>query len=390
MFSFDDVASVALYLTIGIVVALIGVGVAVYFAKRDKLKEYLKCAIGVAIGYAICIIVIMLYLKFTEIKQDDSIDMATYGLLLYPLVAEICIVIVGGIAIFVCSMINNIAKRIAIIVTGLGLLGGFIAIMVQMTKYFAIVAEWYPNVNLTGLIVSAVISMALILLIYFLGDKRNISDTRSIVFGAICVAMSFALSYIRLFKLPQGGSITFASLLPLMLYCCMFGTRRGVIACVIYGTLQAVQDPWIIHPMQFLLDYSLAFGLIGVSGIFMEKGVFKNKKVLAFLFGGVIAVLLRYACHVCTGVFAFAEYADLDTYASATAYSFAYNSFALADMAITLAVGSMLFASKSFSSQMLKSSDLNTKTNSEDMVIEEEDDDIDKLIIEQQNKQEDN
>ena len=47
--------------------------------------------------------------------------------------------------------------------------------------------------------------------------------------------------------------------------------------------------------MQFLLDYPLAFGLIGVSGIFMEKGVFKEKKIVAFLLGGIIAVVLRYA-----------------------------------------------------------------------------------------------
>ena len=81
----------------------------------------------------------------------------------------------------------------------------------------------------------------------------------------------------------------------------MFGTRRGLIVCAIYGVLQALQDPFIIHPMQFLLDYPLAFGLIGVSGIFMEKGVLKDKKVVAFLLGGVLAVVLRYACHVLLG-----------------------------------------------------------------------------------------
>ena len=108
-----------------------------------------------------------------------------------------------------------------------------------------------------------------------------------------------------------------------MIYCCMFGTRRGLIVCTLYGAMQALQDPYIIHPMQFLLDYPLAFCLIGVSGIFMEKGVFKNHKILAFLLGGVIAVVLRYACHVCSGVFAFADYADLEKYSSAAAYSLA-------------------------------------------------------------------
>ena len=171
--------------------------------------------------------------------------------------------------------------------------------MVELTKYYNLVSEWYKNFNLVGLTVSAVVFMVLIGIIYFLGGKRNISDTRSIVYGAISIAMSFALSYIKLVELPQGGSITLASLLPLMIYCCMFGTRRGVIACLIYGTLQAIQDPWIIHPMQFLLDYPLAFGMIGVSGIFIEKNVFKGKlQVVGFALGAIIAVVGRYICHV--------------------------------------------------------------------------------------------
>ena len=51
--------------------------------------------------------------------------------------------------------------------------------------------------------------------------------------------MSFALSYLRIVKMPQGGSITIASLLPLMLYSFMFGTKKGVFAGLIYGVLQA-------------------------------------------------------------------------------------------------------------------------------------------------------
>ncbi|UKI21074.1 MAG: energy-coupled thiamine transporter ThiT [Christensenella sp.] len=261
------------------------------------------------------------------------------------------------------------------------LLGGFIATMVEMSIYYKDVKDYYPGANLVGMIVSAVVFMALLVIMWFVGDKRKVNDTRAIVYGAISIALSFALSYARLFKLPQGGSITFASLLPLMIYCCMFGTRRGLIVCTLYGVLQALQDPYIIHPMQFLLDYPLAFGLIGVSGIFMEKGIFKNHKVVAFLLGGVIAVILRYACHVCSGVFAFADYADLEKYDTAVAYSMAYNSFAFVDMAIALVAGSALFASKSFSATMVASGDLNKPEQTEERLVEEELDDVDRQII---------
>ncbi len=370
---FDSVATVALYLTIGLASAIILIGALVYFVKRDKLADFKKYALGIAVGYAISLLVIMLYLKFEGIKADEDIDMSTYAYLLYPLVAEVVVAIAGAIATLISSMFSSKARNVCAIVSGVLLTGGFVAIMVCMSKYYDGVADWYPNANLTGMIVSGVVFIVLLIVAYFLGDKRPISDTRSIVYGAISIALSFALSYVRFFKMPQGGSITFASLLPLIIYCCMFGTRRGVIVCTIYGMLQAMQDPWIIHPMQFLLDYPLAFGLVGVSGLLMEKGVLKNKKVLAFLLGGVIGVVLRYACHVCSGVFAFADYADLDTYASAAAYSFAYNSFAFVDMIIALATGTLLFASKSFRAQMVKSSDLNVPK--EEVVLGDDDDD---------------
>ena len=132
----------------------------------------------------------------------------------------------------------------------------------------------------------------------------------------------------------------------------MSGTRRGIVVCLIYGCLQALQDTYIIHPVQFLLDYPLAFGMIGVSGFFCERTPLKKNKLIAFIVGAVIAVVLRYACHICSGVFAFADYADLETYDTAIAYSFAYNSFTMVDLAIDLAAGILLLLSPAFRRQM--------------------------------------
>ncbi len=367
--------NVVLYLAVALVAAFIVVGLLVWFFKREKFEDLKKYGVGIVVGYALSVLVVMAYVKF----QCDKADMQAK--LFYPILATLVIAVAGAIAMLVSSLFSKKAFKISGLVTGLGLVGGFIATMVEMSLYYNEIMDYYPGANLVGMIVSAVVFMALMAVMWFVGDKRKMNDTRAIVYGAISIALSFALSYARLFKLPQGGSITFASLLPLMIYCCMFGTRRGLVVCTIYGVLQALQDPWIIHPMQFLLDYPLAFGLIGVSGIFMEKGVFKNKKVLAFLLGGVVAVVLRYACHVCSGVFAFADYADLETYDSAIAYSFAYNSFAFADMAIALVAGSALFASKSFSATMKASSDLNNAVLVEQTVVDEDVDEIDRDII---------
>lgn len=234
--------------------------------------------------------------------------------------------------------------------------------MVELTRHFeSLMAindpedETYQVVMLieqNPLIISFVAMMLAVIVIYLLGKKREVNETKAIVYGAIAIAMSFALSYAKFLSLPQGGSVTFASLLPLMIYCAMFGTRRGVMVCLIYGFLQALQDTFIIHPLQFMLDYPLAFGMIAASGIFFERTPLKKNKLAAFIVGATLAVVLRYVCHVCSGVFAFAAYADIDIYGSAVAYSFAYNSFTLVDLAIDLAAGILLMLSPSFRRQM--------------------------------------
>lgn len=385
----DKLQYVALYLAVALVAAFIVVGLLVWFFKREKFNDYKKYAIGIATGFAITMVVVFAYVKF-QCNIDDM-----QAKLFYPILATLITAVAGAIAMLVSSLFNDKAVKISLIVTAALLLGCFIATMVLMAQYYGDIAEYYPNANLVGMIVSAVVFMVIMVVMWFVSDKRKMSDTRSIVYGAISIALSFALSYAKLFKLPQGGSVTFASLLPLMVYCCMFGTRRGLVVCTIYGVLQALQDPFIIHPMQFLLDYPLAFGLIGVSGIFMEKGVFKEKKIVAFLLGGIIAVVLRYACHVCSGVFAFADYADLDKYGSAIVYSMAYNSFTFVDMALALVAGSTLFASKSFTALMQKSSDINklavttqTADGATGVDNDEELDEVDKQIIANQAKSE--
>lgn len=384
----DKLQYVALYLAVAIVAAFIAIGLLVWHFKKEKFADFKKYAVGIVTGFAVTMVVVFAYVKF-QCNIDDM-----QAKLFYPILATLITVVVGAIAMLVSSLFNDKAVKISFIVTAVAVLGCFIATMVLMAQYYGDIAENYPNANLVGMIVSAVVFMAIMVVMWFVGDKRKMSDTRSIVYGAISIALSFALSYARIFKLPQGGSVTFASLLPLMIYCCMFGTRRGLIVCTIYGVLQALQDPYIIHPMQFLLDYPLAFGLIGVSGIFMEKGVFKDKKVVAFLLGGVIAVVLRYACHVCSGVFAFADYADLDKYDTAIAYSLAYNSFAFVDMLIALVAGSVMFASKSFTALMQKSSDVNKAAEVvPTQEVEDDDepvDDVDRQIIENQKSNEEN
>jgi thiamine transporter len=349
---FSNLGYVALYLALAIIGIGTIVGILIKKFKPESVKDFLKVLSGIVIGYAVAVVVIMTYIKM----QDTDIE----PLLFYPILATLITAIVCGIALLIALPFGKKPVQITAIVSGALLAGCFVALMVCMSKQFDIIGSDYEHASTVGLIVSAVVVMAILALAVIFSGKKDTNNTRALVYGAVAIALSFALSYARLFRMPQGGSITFASVLPLIIYSMMFGTRRGVLVCLIYGTLQALQDPYILHPMQFLLDYPLAYGLVGVSGFFADKKLFKNKHIINFLLGGIVAVCLRYACHVCSGVFAFADYFYWDeelmsTYATAATYSLAYNSSVFVDMAIALACGSIMLSSKAFVRQMTTS-----------------------------------
>lgn len=128
-------------------------------------------------------------------------------------------------------------------------------------------------------------------------------DVRALTYGAICVATSFVLSYIKLFSAPQGGSVTLASMLPIMLYASMYGTRRGLLVGLVYGLLQFIQKPEITHWAQVVLDYPVAFAAIGLAGIskHIPAGIMKLP------IGTVIGGAARWIVHTLSGFLFFSE-----------------------------------------------------------------------------------
>ena len=144
-------------------------------------------------------------------------------------------------------------------------------------------------------------------------QKQGKTDVRALTYGALCMAMSFVLSYIKLYSMPLGGSVTLASMLPLLWYSNKFGVRNGLIAGAAYGLLQLIQKPEIYHWVQVLLDYPLAFMMLGLAGSV------KNLQL-----GSVIGVAGRWICHILSGAIFFAEWVP-EGWSNAWVYSAAYN-----------------------------------------------------------------
>ena len=168
--------------------------------------------------------------------------------------------------------------------------------------------------ELVMLIAAAVAAVALVVLLVCL-RKRTAEekpgkrmDVRALVYGALCVSLSFVLSYMKLFPMPMGGSLTFCSMLPIAMYAWAFGPAYGFTAAFAYSLLQVIQGAWIVHPVQFILDYFVAFTCLGLSSLFPQ----------CLPLGVGVAGLARYACSVLSGVVFYAEYAAEAGYESAS------------------------------------------------------------------------
>lgn len=201
--------------------------------------------------------------------------------------------------------------------------------MSKIINYLSGIFEKFPEIKIqTWALVIGLIFAAFLL--SKLVSKKEAMTTKKLVYGSLCISIAFVLSYIRIFHMPQGGSITPASMLPIMFFAYIFGPVEGIIAGMAYGMLQYVQDAYMVHWIQLLFDYPLAFGALGLAGYFRNN----------FKLGLIVGSLGRFIFHVLSGVFFFADYAA-EAGMAPVPYSLAYNSFIGVELVICIAIASI-------------------------------------------------
>ena len=194
----------------------------------------------------------------------------------------------------------------------------------------------------TWISVGAVIVLfAVIALICFKGQKKY--DAKHIAFAGLTVGLSFALSFAKFSFVNNGGSVTIASMVPLLIYAYFYGVIDGLLAGAIFGLLNFLSGPWLLTPMTFLLDYPLAYASIGLMG-FAGK-VLKEKPTLSVTLFVLLVYAVRFCFHLFSGVIYFMEneicVEEFPEWALSGpfVYSFIYQCLYLpADCAITLGV----------------------------------------------------
>ena len=118
---------------------------------------------------------------------------------------------------------------------------------------------------------------------------------------------------IALYHMPQGGSITLGGMVPLLLLAYRYGPGIGALGGFLFGLINMIQDPYILHPVQVLFDYPLPYMAMGLAGLFPQR----------ILPGTALAFFTRLICHVISGVVFFASFAPAGQ--SPLVYSLIFN-----------------------------------------------------------------
>lgn len=149
----------------------------------------------------------------------------------------------------------------------------------------------------------ATIIGCILLLIVFVKAKKIEFTTQLISRIGIALALATILKIFRLYHLPQGGSVTLGSMVPILVIAFIYGPQVGCLTGFLYGLITFIMDPYILHPVQVLFDYPLPFTALGLAGFF------KDKKLFGRLSSVTLVVFVRFICHFISGVAFFGAYA---------------------------------------------------------------------------------
>ncbi|MCI5661054.1 MAG: energy-coupled thiamine transporter ThiT [Clostridia bacterium] len=179
--------------------------------------------------------------------------------------------------------------------------------------------------DLTGMhwYTAAIVAVLLVMGLVISRSKKSKWTARRLSYAAMCIAIAFVLSCIKLYHAPQGGSTTPAAMLPLIMFALACGPVQGLTVGCAYGLLQLIEEPYVVHPLQLLCDYPLAYGAMALcclACLIPEKHSYFRLPVAV-----VLGYFARLVMAVISGVVFFAEYAgDQNAFVYSVTYNLGY------------------------------------------------------------------
>ncbi len=139
-----------------------------------------------------------------------------------------------------------------------------------------------------------------------MSQTKKVSIAKRLAEAALLIAMGTVLSVFKLIDLPYGGSVTVGSMLPVLIIAYRYGTGFGMASSLAFGIIQQLLGlktlsyvtTWQSILAVILLDYIVAFMVIGLGGLFRKL----SSERLALVLGALLACILRFACHFTSGI----------------------------------------------------------------------------------------
>lgn len=139
-----------------------------------------------------------------------------------------------------------------------------------------------------------------------MSQTKKVSIAKRLAEAALLIAMGTVLSVFKLIDLPYGGSVTVGSMLPVLIIAYRYGTGFGMASSLAFGIIQQLLGlktlsyvtTWQSILAVILLDYIVAFMVIGLGGLFRKL----SSERLALVLGALLTCILRFACHFTSGI----------------------------------------------------------------------------------------
>ena len=165
--------------------------------------------------------------------------------------------------------------------------------------------------------------LAVLVFIFGYLQMRRIRFTTSMLINvALMLALTVVLHQLRIYHMPQGGSVTLGAMVPLLFLTYRYGAGIGCLAGFVYGMINLMQDAFIVHPLQVLFDYPLPYMALAIAAAVPGR----------IYLGAALAFAARFLCHYISGVVFFGSYAPPDT--SPYLYSLVFNATYLVPEAV--------------------------------------------------------
>lgn len=200
-----------------------------------------------------------------------------------------------------------------------------------MSLFVSMTEDGYA-LTTAGYILTAILFVAVIIIAAILAKKGSTKkmNAKQLAYCGMIIALGTVTSMIKLYEFPFGGSVTCFSMLFVCLAGYFFGPATGILTGAAYGILQFLLGPYILFPIQVIVDYLLAFAALGLSGIFWKS---KHGLIKGYLLG----IFGRYVFAVLSGWLFFGEYAWEGW--NPLPYSLAYNAaYIFVEGAVTLII----------------------------------------------------